>query len=82
MSAAGLISEQTIVVTTVHECQVVETGRVPTRDHDIRVDLIVTPERVIECPRRRARRIPKVAWSELTDEKIATIPLLQRLRQQ
>ena len=80
-AAAGLIREQTIVVTTVHESQVVAAGRVPVSDHDVRVDLIVTPERAVECRRPGRRAMPRLRWDELTDDKIAAIPLLQRLRQ-
>jgi 5-formyltetrahydrofolate cyclo-ligase len=68
------------VVTTVHERQVLAAGVVPTTDHDLHVDVIVTPERVVRCPRARGWQLPDVRWEELTDEKIAAIPLLARLR--
>ena len=77
---AGLVDRSTVVVTTVHELQVVPVGDIPTTAHDIHVDLVVTPERVIECARPRGHRAPRLRWRELTDEKIASIPLLQRLR--
>jgi 5-formyltetrahydrofolate cyclo-ligase len=80
-SEAGLIGPRTLVVTTVHELQVRPPGAIPTTDHDVRLDLIVTPERVIDCrPGRRGRRQAGVRWEELTEEKIAAIPLLERLR--
>jgi 5-formyltetrahydrofolate cyclo-ligase len=78
--AAGMVDRRTVVATTVHERQVVDAGRVPTTGHDIHVDVIVTPDEVIRCPRRRGHRLPTLRWSELTDEKIASIPLLARLR--
>lgn len=34
----------------------------------------------IECRRRGRRPAPGVRWDELSDEKIAAIPLLSRLR--
>jgi len=74
---AGLVGPSTTVVTTVHELQVLPSGRVPTTDHDIRLDLIVTPERVIRC--RGRSRAARLRWDELTAEKIAAIPLLRRL---
>jgi 5-formyltetrahydrofolate cyclo-ligase len=77
---AGLIDSSTVVVTTVHDLQVRSAGEIPTTGHDIHVDLIVTPERVIECPRPRGYESPRLRWEELTREKIAAIPLLQRLR--
>jgi len=47
------------------------------------VDFIVTPERVIDCrPRHRPRTAARICWDDLTEEKIAAIPLLvaQRTR--
>ncbi|HYH48903.1 MAG TPA: 5-formyltetrahydrofolate cyclo-ligase [Acidimicrobiia bacterium] len=79
-SQAGLIGPDTVVVTTVHEVQVLPAGEIPTAEHDIRLDLIVTPDRVIEVPRRKRRPSAAVRWADLTDEKIAAIPLLTRLR--
>lgn len=79
-SEAGLIGPDTVVVTTVHEAQVLPAGEIPTADHDVRLDLIVTPDRVIEVPRRKRRAPAGVRWADLTDEKIAAIPLLGRLR--
>jgi 5-formyltetrahydrofolate cyclo-ligase len=80
-TAAGLICPNTVVVTTVHELQVRPPRTIPTAAHDAPVDLIVTPERVIDC---RSSRPPRPAggirWDELTDDKIAAIPLLRALR--
>ena len=81
-AAAGLVDANTVVVTTVHELQVVPAGTVPTTSHDLHVDLVVTPERVLRCPRPRGRKLPRLDWSELTEEKVAAIPLLQRLQSQ
>lgn len=77
---AGLIDPSTVVVTTVHDLQVRTAGEIPTAGHDIHVDLVVTPERLIECPRPRGYEPPRLRWQELTGDKIAAIPLLQRLR--
>jgi 5-formyltetrahydrofolate cyclo-ligase len=50
-------------------------------EHDVLLDLIVTPERVIDCRAgRRARPRPAIRWAELTEDKIAAIPLLAALR--
>lgn len=75
---AGLIGPGTAVASTVHEIQVLEPGRIPLADHDLRLDLIVTPERIIRC--RGERPEPRLRWEELTEEKIASIPLLTALR--
>jgi 5-formyltetrahydrofolate cyclo-ligase len=77
---AGLVDADTIVVTTVHALQVLDVGVVPTTEHDIHVDVVVTPDRVVRCPRPPGWALPFVRWEDLTDEKIAAIPLLGRLR--
>ena len=76
----GLIDPSTVVVTTVHDLQLRAAGEIPATGHDIHVDLVVTPERVIDCARPRGYESPRLRWEELTEEKIAAIPLLQRLR--
>jgi 5-formyltetrahydrofolate cyclo-ligase len=77
-SAAGLIGPATVIVTTVHERQVLPAGTIPTTGHDVWLDLIVTPERVLRPARRQA--VGAIRWDELTEEKILAIPLLGRLR--
>ena len=80
-SAAGLIGPDTVVVTTVHELQVRPAGSIPVTGHDIPVDLVVTPERIIDCrPGRGPRPAASISWPELTEDKIAAIPLLSALR--
>jgi 5-formyltetrahydrofolate cyclo-ligase len=77
---AGLVSAGTVVVTTVHELQVKPAGVIPTTDHDIHVDLVVTPERIVRCPRPRGAPVATIDWAELSDDKVAAIPVLARLR--
>jgi 5-formyltetrahydrofolate cyclo-ligase len=79
---AGLVGPDTVVATTVHELQVLPPDAIPVTEHDLRLDLVVTPERSIECARgaRRARGGGRIRWEELTEGKIAAIPLLSRLR--
>jgi 5-formyltetrahydrofolate cyclo-ligase len=77
---AGLVDAHTVVVTTVHELQVLAEGVVPTTEHDIHVDVIVTPDRVLRCPRPAGWRSPELRWDDLTEEKVAAIPLLGRLQ--
>jgi 5-formyltetrahydrofolate cyclo-ligase len=70
---AGVIDEDTVIVTTVHDVQVVD-AELPETDHDFRVDVLVTPTEVIRCP--RVARPPGVIWQDLDDEKIDAIPVL------
>jgi 5-formyltetrahydrofolate cyclo-ligase len=80
-TAAGLIGPQTVAVTTVHELQVRPAGVIPLTSHDVPVDFIVTPERVIDCRTRHGPRpAGGIRWEDLTEEKIAAIPLLSAQR--
>ena len=80
-SSAGLIGPLTLCVTTVHELQVRPAGTIPLTDHDVPVDLIVTPDRIIDCrPRRGPRPRAGIRWADLTEAKIAAIPLLAAQR--
>jgi 5-formyltetrahydrofolate cyclo-ligase len=79
---AGLVDARTVVVTTVHELQVLAAGTVPTSGHDIHVDVVVTPERIVRCARPHGWALPEIRWDELTDEKIAAIPLLTQMQRE
>lgn len=73
----GAVSARTPLLTTVHELQVVREA-IPMTSHDVPVDLIVTPERVIRA--RGARPKPRgIRWDELTDAQVAAMPPLARL---
>ena len=68
-------------VTTVHELQVRARRGDPVDGHDVPVDFIVTPERVIDCRTRHGPRpAAGICWDDLTEEKIAAIPLLSARR--
>jgi 5-formyltetrahydrofolate cyclo-ligase len=76
-TAAGLIGPHTVSVTTVHGLQVRPAETIPLTGHDVLVDFIITPERVIDCrPRHGPRPAAGICWEDLTEEKIAAIPLL------
>jgi 5-formyltetrahydrofolate cyclo-ligase len=73
LQEAGLIGPDTVIVTTVHPLQVTDAA-LPETEHDFSVDLIVTPDEVIECG--PARRPSGLYWAHLTEDKIAAIPVL------
>ncbi|MBB6174851.1 5-formyltetrahydrofolate cyclo-ligase [Nocardiopsis mwathae] len=73
LQEAGLIGPKTTIVTTVHSSQIVE-DELPETEHDFSVDLIVTPDAVIECS--PPRRPDGLVWEHLGQEKIAAIPVL------
>jgi 5-formyltetrahydrofolate cyclo-ligase len=77
LAEVGLIQAETTIVTTVHQLQVVEV-EIPEAEHDFRVDLIVTPDEVIECgPQKRPRRL---VIETLSEEQVAVIPVLAQGR--
>jgi 5-formyltetrahydrofolate cyclo-ligase len=80
-AAAGLIGPATVAVTTVHEIQVRPAWTIPVTDHDVPVDFVVTPERIIDCRASRGERPASgIRWDDLTAAKIEAIPLLSALR--
>jgi 5-formyltetrahydrofolate cyclo-ligase len=73
LQEAGRIGPSTVIVTTVHPLQVIDDP-MPETEHDFSVDLIVTPDEVVECePQRRPTGL---YWNNLTPAKIAAIPVL------
>lgn len=78
LSAFDRVGPDTAVATTVHERQVVDEAPDPAA-HDVPLDLVVTPDRTV----RTGTPYPRpdgVDWSLLDDERVAEIPLLERLR--
>ncbi len=69
----GLVDERTVIATTVHRLQLLDE-ELPETAHDFRVELIVTPDEVVETGARR--RPPGILWDHLDEEKIAAIPVL------
>jgi len=74
----NLIDEKTPIATTVHEIQVVE--KIPTEEHDIPIDIIITPERIIET-RTRYPRPRGIFWEKVTEKMLQDIPVLKELKE-
>lgn len=79
MACMGAVNESTVVVTIVHDCQVVDIPDEIIESHDLTVDYILTPTRVIktDC------QFPKpqgIFWIKLDNEKLEKIPILKQLR--
>ena len=77
-AALGAIDARTIVVTTVHDLQLVH-GTIPMTPHDVPVDIVVTPTRTIRAPRHRTRP-RQIRWNELDAEQLDAMPALSKLR--
>ncbi|XP_058779079.1 5-formyltetrahydrofolate cyclo-ligase-like protein COG0212 [Vicia villosa] len=76
----GAIDDSTLVVTSVHECQLVDD--IPVEKlliHDVPVDIICTPTKVIFTH----TSIPKpqgIYWDKLSPEKLGQIRILRELK--
>jgi 5-formyltetrahydrofolate cyclo-ligase len=65
--------ESTPVLTTVHDLHVLDED-IPMTSHDVPVDLIVTPDRVIRTRRRRKPR--GIHWHELSQDQLQDLKIL------
>jgi 5-formyltetrahydrofolate cyclo-ligase len=74
MTEAGLIGPETTIATTVHQLQVVDE-ELPETEHDFSVDVIVTPDEVIEC--RPPRRPAGIVVDHLSAGRVREIPVLR-----
>ena len=73
-----LVDEETTVATTVHDAQVVD-DEVDVGAHDVPMDLVVTPTRTIRTG-AEYERPDGVFWDELSEERIAEMPVLESRR--
>ena len=82
-AAAGILTPDTPVITTVHPMQVLDE-QLPWTQHDVPLDIVVTADEVIRCTGGRAGlpRPSGVYWDDLDERKIRSIPLLVKLRQE
>ncbi|WP_158058496.1 5-formyltetrahydrofolate cyclo-ligase [Halorussus halophilus] len=70
-----LVGDETPIATTVHDLQVVEDD-VAVEAHDVPMDLVVTPTRTIRTE-TEYERPSGVFWDDLSDERLAEIPVLK-----
>ena len=73
----GLVDDNTPVVSTVHELQLLDES-IPMTAHDVPLDLVVTPDRAIRV-RRRRRKPARIFWEELSGEQLGEMPALAKL---
>jgi 5-formyltetrahydrofolate cyclo-ligase len=73
----GAVGEWTTVATSVHGMQVVDEALVAPDAHDVPIDLVATPERLIrtDSPHPRPTGVDADA---LSAERVAEIPVLER----
>ncbi|CAE8733749.1 unnamed protein product, partial [Polarella glacialis] len=79
------VDDSTPIITCVHDCQVVTKNLPPAgmelMKHDVPVDIIVTPTRVIIVnPEKRYPKPTGIYWELLSKEKFDQIKVLQNLK--
>ena len=77
LCTAGAVQRDATVITLVHDVQVT-AETLPTAEHDVISDWIVTPSAAIATG-RTGRRSGAIEWDRLSAEKIAATPPLQEL---
>ncbi|XP_027948077.1 methenyltetrahydrofolate synthase domain-containing protein isoform X2 [Eumetopias jubatus] len=79
MVSMGAVSQGTPVVTIVHDCQVIDIPEALLEDHDLTVDYILTPTRVIATGCKRPKPTG-ILWCKISCEVMGKIPILRSLR--
>jgi len=79
LASVGAINPEVPVVTVVHDSQVLDLPETLFDVHDVAVDFIVTPTRVIQCSGAKPRPAG-IIWSLLSAERLDRIRILKRLR--
>jgi len=77
------VHKNTIVATTVHDCQLLKEDELPVSMlslHDLPVDIIVTPTRVINVRKRLPKPSEGILWDLITVEQLENIPVLKALQ--
>jgi 5-formyltetrahydrofolate cyclo-ligase len=62
----------------VHDVQIFDD--IPSEDHDVPLDIIVTPRRIIRT-RTKMQRPRGIIWEKVTDEMLTKMPILHELKE-
>lgn len=80
MSQMGCVSSKTLIITTCHESQLInDLPNHIMEEHDLSVDIIVTPKRYIYT-KRLFQRPKRVYWDKIDADMISNIPVLRELK--
>ena len=75
----GAVDEDTLLVTTVHDRQVLPAGAVDPDGHDVPIDVVCTPTRTLRVD-DAGPKPSGIDWDRIDDERMREIPVLARLR--
>jgi len=79
LSELGAAGDDTPVVTTVHDRQVLPAGAVDPDAHDVPIDVVCTPTRTLRVD-EPGPKPSRVDWDRIDEERLDEIPVLARLR--
>jgi len=82
---AGAVDENTLVATTVHEAQLGSEANLPASilsQHDLPVDLIATPRRLLRVSKRLAKPKCGILWHLIKEEDLEAMPILREMKEQ
>lgn len=71
-----IVGGDTPIATIVHECQIVKN--IPMEIHDVPVDIIATPSRLIET-HTKFKKPPGIIWDLVTVDVVNEFPILKQL---
>ncbi|KAF7384759.1 hypothetical protein HZH68_014371 [Vespula germanica] len=81
MVRMGAITENTKIITTVHDCQIVDDLPAQLfKEHDVPVDIIITPTQTI-IVQQKMKKYSGIIWEMLSERKLATMPVLRQLKE-
>ncbi|XP_043584209.1 methenyltetrahydrofolate synthase domain-containing protein [Bombus pyrosoma] len=81
MMRMGAVTQDTIVITTVHDCQVFDSLPAEIfKEYDVPVDIIVTPTQTI-IVNPKLKKPSCIMWHMLSERRIKSMPVLQRLKE-
>ncbi|MFQ6134843.1 MAG: 5-formyltetrahydrofolate cyclo-ligase [Nitrososphaerales archaeon] len=72
------VNDKTPIVTTVHDNQIVT--KIPVEEHDVPVDIIVTPKRIIETETKH-RKPAGIVWRLIDERRMNEMPILKTLKE-
>lgn len=79
----GVVNQSTLVITTVHENQIVSEenfGPELQENHDLPVDIIVTPRRIINVRPKMAKPSVGILWDQVEkNSHLKNLPILKLL---
>ena len=73
----GMVDQNTKVVTTVHEAQITHMSTSLMMEHDLPVDIIVTPKRIINVRPKLKKPERGILWDDINQNHLSLMPFLK-----